>query len=312
MKNKRNGAAIALILFMLSCGIFTVQVNAFDLDPGPIDPPPPPPPPPPPANTGTIVITLNVPEFKAIGSQVSVSFNTLHKADKIYIYVDGVLKQTWTNTLSGSYTFIASSTITTQTVRVFAYNSLYEGVKTKQIRLQYPSPVDSDLQSWMSNSSDYARSFSPYDSLSRKVKVWEMACKVLEYGEVHYDIADAFSNPVSGTNALLHFAEDLLYPQYGGYISIYDCLTAYEMSVYFDGFDGASPDASDFIAPGRDLLNGDPNLGYYFGFDCSDYAAFISGIATVLNIPSRIVSLVDDDYSEPYRHLFAEVWTGEI
>ena len=311
LKIKKNSAAIALILFMLSFGIFTTQVNAFDLDPG--DPTPPtPPPPPPPAKTGRIVITQKVPGLKVVGSQISISFNTLNKADKIYLYIDGDLEKSWSNALSGSYSFTASNSITRHVVRVFAYNSRYEGVKTQQIRLQYPTPTDPVLQNWLTNSSDYARSFSPQDSLYHKQVVWDAAYEVLQYGDYQYSMTDVFSESHQSTLALLHFAEDVLQPQYYGDQSFGDCLTAFEMSMYFNDFDGDAVDACFFVAPGRHILVGSTESSYYEGFDCADFGAFISGMATALNIPSRIVSLVDDSELSKYEHLFAEVWADEI
>jgi hypothetical protein len=158
---------------------------------------------------------------------------------------------------------------------------------------------------WLQRAHDYARSFSSDDSESHKRAVWDAAYEALRYG-ARYPVGEG-GNALYERNesilAILQFSKDVLNDHYWITDGRIDSLTAYEMAQQFSTFDGTSLDAADFIAPDRGA-----------SLDCADMASFISGMATALNIPSRLVSLTDKkaegqlEEDQEYWHLFAELY----
>ncbi|MHA2250668.1 MAG: LamG-like jellyroll fold domain-containing protein, partial [Candidatus Kariarchaeaceae archaeon] len=106
--------------------------------------------------------------------------------------------------------------------------------------------------------------------------------------------------------AAIHFwAGNVLHKAYEGegdtnpFNAYSDALNAWEVAEYYNGFDGSDSNAAGYM-PSRP-------------FDCRDMAALISGLATHFGLPSRMVSLDDNDpYNNWYQHYFTEIFGWEL
>ncbi len=119
----------------------------------------------------------------------------------------------------------------------------------------------SDQQIWYDRASDYARSYG-------STYVWDVAYRIVSrHDSIIYTREEAIT-------AIHEFARTYFVYQYSGADNYpADSLTAYETAGYLANYDGSTPTTRKF--------------------DCSDMAAFISGMATAFGIPSRMISISD-------------------
>ena len=222
-------------------------------------------------------VSLSVPNFANTNSSVTVSASTRASAEYIYIYVNGVKVQSCYSTASCSYTFSTSGSISKYTITASAFQ--YAST-TNYIRLRFPVPSGSDsvfgiaYSTWYSNARDFAR--SP-DSAT----LWERAYKILSM----INQGSGLQNPSNAISAINTYAQSYLLPYYASDI---DSLTAEQSANYID---------ANTLIPSRT-------------FECSDLAAYLSGLGEVLGIPSRMTSVtVYYGYPYPgYQHMFAELY----
>lgn len=195
------------------------------------------------------------------------------RADILYLYIDGNHAKKWNGVTSVSYTFTTRSYLCKYFLKVVG---VYHGTidtDSSYLRLKF-IPPGGDPYTWYGRTQDYAR--SPGSSL-----VWDVAYKILSRynGEI---------NSASEASYAFHeFGKYYFVGQYEGGDG--DSLTASETATYFSNFDGVTPTSRKF--------------------DCSDMAAFLSGMATAIGIPSRMIS-VAEKFAQQYNqaHMIVELY----
>lgn len=238
---------------------------------------------------GSLTLSVSAPTFSDVSRPITVKATT-NIYSYIKIYVDGDLKKTgWGTSLL--YTFTAVSYLKKYKIDVTATSYEYfppqTVSRTRYTRLQFdPGATSQDADLWYDRAQDYARS-------PGSTKVWDVAMEIMEFSWGSTPV----NAPETAIEGILNFAEDYLTYFYS---DDSDSLTAAEVANLFNGFDGSTDDVNTFP------------LSRYL--DCSDMAAFISGVAISIGISSRIVSLSDygaeDDtrIMNNYQHMFAELY----
>lgn len=234
-------------------------------------------------SNAALSVSVGAPVYATVGTSVSVSVNTFYATEYINIFKDNSLIKSCYGVNYCTASFQTDSYITKHSIKgtAFGCNS-----RTKDIRLIFPIPSGNDnvfgipYSTWYTDASDYAR--SPGNTL-----VWDVSYRILQYyhsGNIYW--------PSNAIAAFVSFSDLYFDNQYQ---SQSNALTAYESASLLNN------------------VNFEGGVAVNRKFHCADMAAFLSGAALSLGIPSRMVSLSNLMNGKllierGFNHIFAELY----
>ncbi|MFX0094626.1 MAG: transglutaminase domain-containing protein [Candidatus Hodarchaeota archaeon] len=230
-----------------------------------------------------ISVSVNAPEYGPVITTFPVSATTNKLADSIKLYVDGVLKKTVYNTYSLTYNVQLDSA------------DLGDSIQIKAIAFaEDPGPeLDIDIKYTIAGPWFDVADPSPWSN--------NLGTDTLRHP----------SNPIV-YKAQMTILEDSGYDWWNGITKQMwmDIIWSRVRNPYFAPWTSSVSWHSDVEIAEDYLTDGyiDGPTGY--GYDCSNYAVFISGMARSVGLPARIWSIVGISNPSEDKHMISEIYVG--